>query len=82
MIILYYYILQDFKHGVIGLAYVASSNSDVGGICSAPGRDGKGPRFHNCGLTTYMNWGRTLTTLEAQLVTAHEIGKKVSVICI
>lgn len=65
---------EDFAHGVIGLAYVANKNTRVGGICSPKSRDQKGQRFHNCGLTTYINWGRTLTTLEAMLVTAHEIG--------
>lgn len=65
---------QDFQHGVIGLAYVASKNSRIGGICSPRSNDRLGPRYHNCGLTTYINWGRKLTTLESTLVTAHEIG--------
>ena len=53
---------QDFRHGVVGLAYIGED--DAFGICSE----------HNCGVTSYLNWARPLTMLEATLVTAHEIG--------
>ena len=66
---------QDFAKGVIGLAYVASpSLSRVGGICTANYRDQQRMRFLNCALSSSVNWGRRLLTIEADLVTAHELG--------
>jgi len=64
---------QDFSGGVVGLAYIASGVSRAGGICSRVSGFYR-RQYENCGLTSYVNWGRTLTTLEATLVTAHEIG--------
>ena len=66
---------QDFAKGVIGLAYVASpSLSRVGGICTANYRDQQRMRYLNCALSSSVNWGRRLLTVEADLVTAHELG--------
>ena len=66
---------QDFDNGIIGLAYVASaSRYEVGGICTRDYRDIGGDRYLNCGLSSSINWGRRLLTVEADLVTAHEIG--------
>lgn len=67
----------DFSAGVLGLAYVSSPISNkVGGICSPPyisattGRK----RNLNIGLSTSVNYGRTLLSSELELVSAHEIG--------
>ena len=70
-----YYLLtsQDFSHGVVGLAYIANKHFTIGGICSMP-RGFSRKMYQNCGLTSYVNWAHTLTTLEATLVTAHEFG--------
>ena len=66
---------QDFAKGVIGLAYVARpSLSRVGGICTANYRDQQRMRYLNCALSSSVNWGRRLLTVEADLVTAHELG--------
>ena len=66
---------QDFAKGVIGLAYVASPIlSRVGGICTTNYRDQQRMRFLNCALSSSENWGRRLLTIEADLVTAHELG--------
>lgn len=46
----------------------------VGGICTPDYSDGFGRRYLNCGLSSSKNWGRRLLTVEANLVTAHEIG--------
>lgn len=66
---------QDFSNGIIGLAYVASPRiHEVGGICTKSYSDAVGRRYLNCGLSSSKNWGRRLLTVEADLVTAHEIG--------
>ncbi|XP_062521082.1 ADAM 17-like protease [Corticium candelabrum] len=62
---------QDFEDGVLGLAYVASSQrSTVGGICSPLYR---GFRSLRVGLTTPVNYGRNLLREEVDVVTAHGI---------
>ncbi|EDV22592.1 uncharacterized protein TRIADDRAFT_58971 [Trichoplax adhaerens] len=63
---------QDFADGTIGLAYVASQRQDtVGGICSPRIRNGNDYVSANVGLSTPLNWGKRMTTLEFQLVLAH-----------
>ncbi|RDD42127.1 ADAM 17-like protease [Trichoplax sp. H2] len=63
---------QDFTDGTIGLAYVASQRQDtVGGICSPRIRNGNDYVSANVGLSTPLNWGKRMTTLEFQLVLAH-----------
>lgn len=64
---------SDFQSGIVGLAYIARKTSNIGGICSPEVGYWK-KRYENCGLTTYVSFERRLTTLEATLVTAHEIG--------
>lgn len=66
----------DFSGGVLGLAYVASaSTSRVGGVCTRTYKDGSGRTKHlNVGLTTSVNYGRTLLTSELVFVTGHEFG--------
>uniref|UniRef100_A0A3P8V618 ADAM metallopeptidase domain 17 n=1 Tax=Cynoglossus semilaevis TaxID=244447 RepID=A0A3P8V618_CYNSE len=63
---------QDFDEGTLGLAYVAPSKPDIpGGLCS------KGnflPIYLNTGLTSTKNYGKTILTKEADLVTTHELG--------
>ena len=66
---------RDFDNGVIGLGYVATKGLDeVGGICSKSYTDTISPRHLNCALSSSLNWGRKLLTIEADLVTAHELG--------
>ncbi|XP_002159249.1 disintegrin and metalloproteinase domain-containing protein 17 [Hydra vulgaris] len=66
---------QDFDNGVIGLAYVATQGTNEhGGICSNNYTDATGLRHLNCALSSSFNWGRKLLTVEADLVTAHELG--------
>ena len=66
---------QDFDFGIQGGAYESSPESRYGGICSQKTRDTQGiARKYNCGFTSQINWGRRLTSLEANIVTAHEIG--------
>jgi len=66
----------DFSGGVLGLAYVAAaSTSRVGGVCTRTYQDGSGKTKHlNVGLTTSINYGRTLLTSELVFVTGHEFG--------
>nr|XP_039256127.1 ADAM 17-like protease [Styela clava] len=67
----------DFNKGVLGLAYVGASKLDaVGGICTDPYERGNGKPiwYLNTGLTTTRNWGQRILTLEADLVTTHELG--------
>uniref|UniRef100_A0AAQ5ZIK6 ADAM metallopeptidase domain 17b n=1 Tax=Amphiprion ocellaris TaxID=80972 RepID=A0AAQ5ZIK6_AMPOC len=60
---------QDFDEGTLGLAYVAPSKPDIpGGLCS------KGSIYLNTGLTSTKNYGKTILTKEADLVTTHELG--------
>ncbi|XP_046854378.1 ADAM 17-like protease [Xenia sp. Carnegie-2017] len=62
---------QDFRDGVIGLAYVAHADRNSrGGICSAVDRN----LYHNTGLSSSINWGNQLLTSESDIVTAHEFG--------
>jgi disintegrin and metalloproteinase domain-containing protein 17 len=63
---------QDFADGVLGLAYVANPRqSAVGGICSPLY---KRTRSLRVGLTTTVNYGRSLLKDEVDIVLAHEIG--------
>ncbi|KAM3856888.1 disintegrin and metalloproteinase domain-containing protein 17 isoform 2-T2 [Vipera latastei] len=68
---------QDFDMGTLGLAYVASQKPNShGGICpkaysnSVPGK----AVYLNSGLTSTKNYGKTILTKEADLVTTHELG--------
>uniref|UniRef100_A0A674BIA1 ADAM metallopeptidase domain 17 n=1 Tax=Salmo trutta TaxID=8032 RepID=A0A674BIA1_SALTR len=64
---------QDFDEGTLGLAYVAPSRQGIpGGLCS----ESKVTRaiYLNTGLTSTKNYGKTILTKEADLVTTHELG--------
>uniref|UniRef100_A0A8D0LAC7 Disintegrin and metalloproteinase domain-containing protein 17 n=1 Tax=Sphenodon punctatus TaxID=8508 RepID=A0A8D0LAC7_SPHPU len=68
---------QDFDMGTLGLAYVGSPRPNShGGICPkvyyshAAGKD----IYLNSGLTSTKNYGKTILTKEADLVTTHELG--------
>ncbi|NXL33986.1 ADA17 protein, partial [Glaucidium brasilianum] len=70
---------QDFDMGTLGLAYVGSPRPNShGGICpkgkasfsSIPVKD----IYLNSGLTSTKNYGKTILTKEADLVTTHELG--------
>ncbi|KAI4889552.1 hypothetical protein NFI96_033120 [Prochilodus magdalenae] len=69
---------QDFDEGTLGLAYVASSRDQaLGGLCSKPyypSQSLKKPSYLNTGLTSTKNYGKTILTKEADLVTTHELG--------
>ncbi|XP_072298090.1 disintegrin and metalloproteinase domain-containing protein 17-like [Eucyclogobius newberryi] len=69
---------QDFDEGTLGLAYVAPSKPDVpGGLCSKPcPATSKVQKsiYLNTGLTSTKNYGKTILTKEADLVTTHELG--------
>ncbi|KAL6477945.1 hypothetical protein MHYP_G00137800 [Metynnis hypsauchen] len=69
---------QDFDEGTLGLAYVASSRDQaLGGLCSKPyfpSQAAKKPSYLNTGLTSTKNYGKTILTKEADLVTTHELG--------
>ncbi|KAM9840043.1 disintegrin and metalloproteinase domain-containing protein 17 isoform 2-T2 [Aulostomus maculatus] len=67
---------QDFDEGTLGLAYVAPSKPDIpGGLCSK-GCPSSSERliYLNTGLTSTKNYGKTILTKEADLVTTHELG--------
>eukprot|EP00041_Stephanoeca_diplocostata_P033403 m.1103246 g.1103246 ORF g.1103246 m.1103246 type:complete len:299 (-) comp24330_c0_seq9:222-1118(-) len=55
---------QDFSGGVLGLAY-------VGTICAVPGGSGAS---NNCGITTALNQGAQSSSLQTNIVFAHEVG--------
>ncbi|XDV43453.1 hypothetical protein PO909_011932 [Leuciscus waleckii] len=68
---------QDFDDGTLGLAYVAPSKQGLGGLCPKPyypSHSVKKPSYLNTGLTSTMNYGKTILTKEADLVTTHELG--------
>lgn len=69
---------QDFDEGTLGLAYVAPSKPQaLGGLCPKPyyaSHSVKKPSFLNTGLTSTKNYGKTILTKEADLVTTHELG--------
>nr|XP_055028032.1 disintegrin and metalloproteinase domain-containing protein 17a isoform X3 [Misgurnus anguillicaudatus] len=70
---------QDFDDGTLGLAYVAPSKPNgLGGLCPKPYKPShshKGKDYYlNTGLTSTMNYGKTILTKEADLVTTHELG--------
>ncbi|XP_008306635.1 disintegrin and metalloproteinase domain-containing protein 17a [Cynoglossus semilaevis] len=69
---------QDFDEGVLGLAYVAPSKAQaLGGLCPKPyypSASAKKPSYLNTGLTSTKNYGKTILTKEADLVTTHELG--------
>ncbi|KAM9798605.1 disintegrin and metalloproteinase domain-containing protein 17 [Neosynchiropus ocellatus] len=67
---------QDFDEGTLGLAYVAPAKPDIpGGLCSK-GCPASNQRliYLNTGLTSTKNYGKTILTKEADLVTTHELG--------
>nr|XP_057928055.1 disintegrin and metalloproteinase domain-containing protein 17 isoform X1 [Doryrhamphus excisus] len=67
---------QDFDEGTLGLAYVAPAKPDIpGGLCSK-GCPSSNDRliYLNTGLTSTKNYGKTILTKEADLVTTHELG--------
>ncbi|XP_068436326.1 disintegrin and metalloproteinase domain-containing protein 17a isoform X2 [Clinocottus analis] len=69
---------QDFDEGTLGLAYVAPSKPQaLGGLCPRPyypSNSAKKPSYLNTGLTSTKNYGKTILTKEADLVTTHELG--------
>ncbi|CAJ1073539.1 disintegrin and metalloproteinase domain-containing protein 17a isoform X2 [Xyrichtys novacula] len=69
---------QDFDEGTLGLAYVAPSKPQaLGGLCPRPyypSQSAKKPSYLNTGLTSTKNYGKTILTKEADLVTTHELG--------
>lgn len=69
---------QDFDEGTLGLAYVAPSKPHaLGGLCPKPyypSASAKRPSYLNTGLTSTKNYGKTILTKEADLVTTHELG--------
>ncbi|XP_068199125.1 disintegrin and metalloproteinase domain-containing protein 17 [Antennarius striatus] len=69
---------QDFDEGTLGLAYVAPSKPDIaGGLCSkaCPSSSNEQQAMYlNTGLTSTKNYGKTILTKEADLVTTHELG--------
>ncbi|XP_075717232.1 disintegrin and metalloproteinase domain-containing protein 17 [Rhinoderma darwinii] len=68
---------QDFDMGTLGLAYVGSHKQNThGGICPKPYRSesSQKPVYLNTGLTSTKNYGKTILTKEADLVTTHELG--------
>uniref|UniRef100_A0A8C8GFT5 ADAM metallopeptidase domain 17b n=1 Tax=Oncorhynchus tshawytscha TaxID=74940 RepID=A0A8C8GFT5_ONCTS len=69
---------QDFDEGTLGLAYVAPSKAQaLGGLCPKPyypSHSVKKPSYLNTGLTSTKNYGKTILTKEADLVTTHELG--------
>ncbi|KAM6915491.1 disintegrin and metalloproteinase domain-containing protein 17 [Xenentodon cancila] len=69
---------QDFDEGTLGLAYVAPSKPDIpGGLCSKASPSSineQGAIYLNTGLTSTRNYGKTILTKEADLVTTHELG--------
>lgn len=69
---------QDFDEGTLGLAYVAPSKPDIpGGLCSKPCPTSSNEQkaiYLNTGLTSTKNYGKTILTKEADLVTTHELG--------
>uniref|UniRef100_A0A672ICY9 Disintegrin and metalloproteinase domain-containing protein 17-like n=1 Tax=Salarias fasciatus TaxID=181472 RepID=A0A672ICY9_SALFA len=69
---------QDFDEGTLGLAYVAPSNQRVVPVCFPaayyPSHSVKKPSYLNTGLTSTKNYGKTILTKEADLVTTHELG--------
>ncbi|MGH0169038.1 UNVERIFIED_CONTAM: hypothetical protein FKN15_056297 [Acipenser sinensis] len=68
---------QDFDQGTLGLAYVGSPKTHaLGGICpNAYNFKALGKSIYlNTGLTSTKNYGKTILTKEADLVTTHELG--------
>ncbi|XP_077147522.1 disintegrin and metalloproteinase domain-containing protein 17 isoform X1 [Ranitomeya variabilis] len=68
---------QDFDMGTLGLAYVGSHKPNThGGICPKAYRSEASQKsiFLNTGLTSTKNYGKTILTKEADLVTTHELG--------
>ncbi|XP_062406522.1 disintegrin and metalloproteinase domain-containing protein 17 [Sardina pilchardus] len=69
---------QDFDEGTLGLAYVAPSKQGFpGGVCSEkapPSPSDPRAIYLNTGLTSTKNYGKTILTKEADLVTTHELG--------
>ncbi|NXX39584.1 ADA17 protein, partial [Tricholaema leucomelas] len=72
---------QDFDMGTLGLAYVGSPRPNShGGICPKGKASfsllpiAKKDIYLNSGLTSTKNYGKTILTKEADLVTTHELG--------
>ncbi|KAG9465275.1 hypothetical protein GDO78_018577, partial [Eleutherodactylus coqui] len=68
---------QDFDMGTLGLAYVGSHKPNThGGICPKAYRSESSQKaiYLNTGLTSTKNYGKTILTKEADLVTTHELG--------
>uniref|UniRef100_A0A8C7P8K1 ADAM metallopeptidase domain 17 n=1 Tax=Oncorhynchus mykiss TaxID=8022 RepID=A0A8C7P8K1_ONCMY len=66
---------QDFDEGTLGLAYVAPSRQGIpGGLCSESKVASPNTIYLNTGLTSTKNYGKTILTKEADLVTTHELG--------
>uniref|UniRef100_A0A8C9T9B7 ADAM metallopeptidase domain 17a n=1 Tax=Scleropages formosus TaxID=113540 RepID=A0A8C9T9B7_SCLFO len=68
---------QDFDEGTLGLAYVAPPKPHfLGGLCPNAyfPTATKKRTYLNTGLTSTKNYGKTILTKEADLVTTHELG--------
>ncbi|TTF11771.1 Disintegrin and metalloproteinase domain-containing protein 17 [Bagarius yarrelli] len=69
---------QDFDEGTLGLAYVGPAKEEgPGGVCSKESPQSGNDQhtiYLNTGLTSTKNYGKTILTKEADLVTTHELG--------
>ena len=68
---------REFDDGVVGLAWVASSDlfGPVGGICQKRVLDSSGKiRSYNTAMVTLLNHGERLPSYKAALVLTHELG--------
>ena len=69
----YLFTYRDFEDGVLGLAFIATTNGR-GGVCGTKSQGGSKVTTYNTGLVTLVNYGRRSTRLVSQLTFTHEAG--------
>lgn len=65
---------RDFADGTYGLAYLASTNGNVGGACQKPASINGQMQSLNCGMVTLISANQRIPQIVNQITFAHEVG--------
>lgn len=69
---------RDFADGTIGLAYLASTDGQVGGICEKPVTVNGAMKSLNSGMVSLISYGSRVPDIVNHITFAHEVGHTLS----
>jgi disintegrin and metalloproteinase domain-containing protein 10 len=70
----YTFTARDFTDGTIGLAYLASTDGSVGGVCEQRVNVNQVPKSLNSGMVTLVSYNARVPDVLNQITFAHEVG--------